>query len=175
MSDSLVIETDRLLLRPTGIEDAELVLELMNTPKWIRFIGDRNVHSLEEAKTYIESRMLPQLKRLGYSNYTLVRRSDGSLLGTCGLYDREGLEGIDIGFALLPHFEGQGYGFEAASRIKKAAFEDFGIEQLQAITSKENIASQKLLVKLEFEPVGTTRLPNENEDLLLFKSKNQIL
>ena len=175
MSDSLVYETDRLLLRPTGIEDAELVLELMNTAKWIRFIGDRNVHSLEEAKTYIESRMLPQLKRLGYSNYTLVRRSDGSLLGTCGLYDREGLEGIDIGFALLPRFEGQGYGFEAASHIKKAAFEDFGIEQLQAITSKENIASQKLLVKLEFEPVGTTRLPNENEDLLLFKSKNQIL
>ncbi len=175
MSDSLVIETDRLLLRPTGIEDAELVLELMNTPKWIRFIGDRNVHSREEAKTYIESRMLPQLKRLGYSNYTLVRRSDRILLGTCGLYDREGLEGIDIGFALLPRFEGQGYGFEAASRIKKAAFEDFGIEQLQAITAKENIASQKLLVKLEFEPVGTTRLPNENEDLLLFKSKNQIL
>jgi len=175
MGDSLVFETDRLLLRPTAIEDTELVLELMNTPKWLKFIGDRNVHSLEEAKTYIESRMMPQLKRLGYSNYTLVRRSDGSLLGTCGLYDREGLEGIDIGFALLPRFEGQGYGFEAASRIKKAAFEDFGIEQLQAITSKENIASQKLLVKLEFEPVGTTRLPNENEDLLLFKSKNQIL
>ncbi len=173
MSDYQILETERLLLRPTGVQDAELVLELLNTPKWLKFIGDRNVHSLEEAKTYIETRMLPQLKRLGYSNYTIIRRSDGSLLGTCGLYDREGLEGIDIGFALLPHFEGQEYGFEAASRVKKAAFEDFGIEQLQAITSKENIASQKLIMKLGFEPAGTTRLPEENEDLLVFKSKNQ--
>ncbi len=164
-------ETERLLLRPTGIEDSGLILELLNMPKWLRFIGDRNVKTLEEAHAYIESRMLPQLERLGYGNYTLVKKSDGSLLGTCGLFDREGLEGIDIGFALLPEFEGEGYGFEAAYRIKAAAFEDFGINELQAITSKENIASQKLLKKLGFRLIGTTRLPNEKEDLFLFKTK----
>ena len=173
MSEYRVLETERLLLRPTGVEDAELVLELLNTPKWLKFIGDRDVHSLEEAKTYIETRMLPQLKRLGYSNYTIIRQSDGSLLGTCGLYDREGLDGIDIGFALLPRFEAQGYGFEAASRVMKAAFEDFAIEELQAITSKENMASQKLITKLGFKPAGTTRLPKENKELLVFKSRNQ--
>jgi len=166
-------ETERLILRPSGLEDADLVLELLNTPKWLQFIGDRNVKTLEEARSYIETRMLPQLERLGYSNYTLVRKSDGTLIGTCGLYDREGLEGIDIGFALLPQFEGRGYGFEAAERIKKVAFEDFAIEQLQGITTKENIVSQKLLKKLGFNLVGTTRLPNEKEDLFLFKTQNQ--
>lgn len=166
-------ETERLLLRPTGLEDAALVLELLNTPKWLKFIGDRNVKSLEEAQEYIKNRMLPQLERLGYSNYTLVKKSDGTLIGTCGLYDREGLEGIDIGFALLPQFEGQGYGFEAAQRIKAAAFEDFGIDQLQGITSPGNIASQTLLTKLGFNLVGTTRLPNQKEDLFLFKTQTQ--
>jgi len=173
MDDFKSFETERLILRPTGLEDAALVLELLNTPKWLKFIGDRNVKSLEEAQKYIKNRMLPQLERLGYSNYTLVKKSDGTLIGTCGLYDREGLEGIDIGFALLPQFEGRGYGFEAARRIKKAAFEDFGIEQLQGITAKENIASQNLLKKLEFHLVGTTRLPNEKEDLFLFKTQTQ--
>ncbi|MGA9269594.1 MAG: GNAT family N-acetyltransferase [Lutimonas sp.] len=163
-------ETERLLLRPTGLEDATLVLELLNTPKWLKFIGDRNVKTLEEAQEYIKSRMIPQLKRLGYSNYTIVKKSDGTPIGTCGLYDREGLEGIDIGFALLPQFEGQGYGFEAAARIKSAAFEDFGIDQLQGITSPENIASQALLRKLGFNLAGTTRLPNQKEDLFLFKT-----
>jgi len=164
-------ETGRLLFRPTGLEDAELVLELLNMPKWLKFIGDRNVKTLEEAREYIKNRMLTQLERLGYSNYTLVKKSDGILIGTCGLYDREGLEGIDIGFALLPQFEGQGYGFEAAERIKKAAFEDFGIDQLQGITSQENIASQTLLRRLGFKQIGTTRLPNEKEDLFLFKTQ----
>ncbi len=170
MSDYLIFETDRLLMRPTGVEDAAFILELLNTPKWLKFVGDRNVHSEEEAQSYIESRMLPQLRRLGYSNYTLVRKSDGSLVGICGLYDREGLEGVDIGFALLPRFEGLGYGFEASARMKEAAFEDFGIEELQAITSKENIESQNLLRKVGFRLAGTTRLPDENEDLLLFKT-----
>lgn len=164
-------ETDRLLLRPTVVEDAPLILEMLNMPKWLKFIGDRNVKTLEEARSYIETRMLPQLERLGYSNYTLVRQPDGILIGTCGLYDREGLEGIDIGFALLPQFEGQGYGFEAAERIKKAAFEEFGINQLQGITSQENIASQTLLRKLGFKQIGTTRLPDEKEDLFLFKTQ----
>ena len=170
MDDFRSFETERLLLRPTGMEDAKFIFELLNTPKWLQFIGERNVNTLEEAKNYIETRMLPHLKRLGYSNYTLVRNSDGALLGTCGLYDREGLEGIDIGFALLPQFEGQGYGYEAARKLKEAAFDDFGIDQLQGITSKENIASQKLLKKLGFNLVGTTRLPNEKEDLFLFKT-----
>lgn len=164
-------ETDRLLLRPTVVEDTPLILEMLNMPKWLKFIGDRNVKTLEEARSYIETRMLPQLERLGYSNYTLVRQSEGILIGTCGLYDREGLEGIDIGFALLPQFEGQGYGFEAAERIKKAAFEEFGINQLQGITSQENIASQTLLRKLGFKQIGTTRLPDEKEDLFLFKTQ----
>ena len=111
-----------------------------------------------------------QLHRLGYSNYTILRKADGVKLGSCGLYDREGLEGIDIGFALLPQFEGKGYGFEAARRIREAAHQTFGIKELRGITSKENLASQALLKKLGFSQVGTIQLPNDSEDLILFKT-----
>lgn len=169
MNKKISFETERLIIRPTGIEDAALILELMNTPKWLEFIGDRNVKTTEESRAYIEEKMLPQLERLGYANYTVIKKSGGTKIGTCGLYDREGLEGIDIGFAFLPQFESQGYGFESALCIKNAAFEEFEIDSLRAITSKRNVASQKLLEKLGFTCTGVTTLPDENEELLLYK------
>ena len=91
-------ETERLLLKPMSKEDAPFLLELLNSPKWIKYVGDRNVHSIEEAASYIKIKMTPQLKRLGFSNYTVIRKTDHAKLGSCGLYDREGLEGVDIGF-----------------------------------------------------------------------------
>jgi len=163
-------ETKRLFIKPTVEEDASLVYELMNTPKFIKYVGDRNINSLQDAAQYIRDKMLPSLKKNGYSSYTLIRKSDNAKLGTCGLYDREGLEGIDIGFGLLPDYEGQGFAFESANRLKEAAFEEFGIKTLNAITSKKNISSQKLIEKLGLVLAGTTTLPNETEEILLYKA-----
>ena len=102
-------ETEILLIKPTTEKDARLIFELFNTRKWIENIGDRNIKTVESAKAYILEKMKPQLERLGYSNYTIIRKIDNVKIGTCGLYDREGLEGIDIGFAFLPEYEKKGY------------------------------------------------------------------
>ncbi|MDL5513130.1 GNAT family N-acetyltransferase [Arenibacter sp. M-2] len=161
--------TERLTLKPTSAEDAAFIYELFNTPKWLKNIGDRNINSPEMAKEYILSKMKPQLERLGYSNYTLIRKTDKVKIGCCGLYDREGLEGIDIGFAFLPQYEGQGFAFEAADKLKNIAFDEFGLHSLSAITSKHNVASQRLLEKLGLALAGTTTLPNGKEELLLYK------
>ena len=162
-------ETERLLLRPTSEQDSEFILELMNTPKWLQFIGDRNVMSNEDAKAYIQEKMIPQLERLGYANYTVIIKDSDQKIGTCGLYDREGLEGIDIGFAFLPQYEKKGYAFEASNRVKEAAFHEFEIESISAITAKDNISSQMLLEKLGLQCTGTTRLPDDPEELLLYR------
>ncbi|WP_235894429.1 GNAT family N-acetyltransferase [Flavobacterium zepuense] len=161
-------ETERLLLVPTSVDDAAFILELLNSPKWIQFIGDRNVTTPEEAKAYIENRMMPQLHRLGYGNYTILRKHDRAKIGSCGLYDREGLDGIDIGFALLPAFEKLGYAFEAVNRIKEFAVNDLHLSQISGITTKDNISSQNLLVKigLRFEKYVT--IPNDTEELCLY-------
>jgi [ribosomal protein S5]-alanine N-acetyltransferase len=161
-------ETERLMLKPTSEEDAVFIFELLNTPNWVRYIGDRNVKSVEEAKVYITKKMQPQLERLGYSNYTVIRKIDNVKLGTCGLFDREGIEGIDIGFAFLPEFEHRGYAFEAANKIIQACIEEFKLSQLKAITTNENIASQKLLKKLRMRFKRIMQLPNIEADFLLF-------
>ncbi|MBK9256455.1 MAG: GNAT family N-acetyltransferase [Saprospiraceae bacterium] len=168
MPDFLTLETERLWLCPTSLDDATFIYELVNSEKWIRFIGDRNVNSINAAEDYIRFKMISQLERLGYSNYTIIRKDDNRKIGTCGLYDREGLEGVDIGFALLSDYEGFGYAFEAAYKMKCAAFENFGLKEICAITTKDNFSSQKLLEKLGMALKGTVTLPNGDEELLLY-------
>jgi len=166
-------ETERLILRPTTEEDAPFVLELMNTPKWLQFIGDRNVKNLTDAKVYIAKKMRPQLQRQGYSNYTVVRKIDGAKMGSCGLYDREGLNGIDIGFAFLPEYEGKGYAYEASKRVLEAAFNEFGLTSIKAITTKSNKKSQHLLKKLGLTLLETKTLPNDTKELLVYSIAKQ--
>ena len=99
-------EAQRLTVRPVVLDDAPFILELMNTPKWIKFIGDRNVKTEKEAAKYIKDKAFPQLKEQGYTNNIIVRKDNGIKLGTCGLYHREGKKDPDIGFAFLPQYEG---------------------------------------------------------------------
>lgn len=145
MSAYKSFETERLLLKPMSKEDASFLLELLNLPKRIKYIGDRNVYTIKEAETYIKHKMTPQLKKLGFSSYTVIRKTDNAKVGSCGLYDREALEGIDLGFAFLPLYEKMGYAFESATKLKDLAFNQFNLKHISAITTSENKDSQKLL------------------------------
>ena len=166
-----IFETERLLIKPTLEEDAVFILELLNTPKWIKYIGDRNVKTVASAKEYIKTKMLPQLKKLGYSNYTVIRKVDSVKIGTCGIYDRDGIEGVDIGFAFLPKYEKNGYAFESVNQLKNKAFNEFGLPLINAITVKDNLASQKLLEKLGLTFIKKIHIPNDKEELLLYSIK----
>lgn len=169
MTLQTIYETERLHIRPTTRDDASFIYELLNTPKWLQFIGDRNISSVEKAENYIMEKMLPQLEKLGFSNNTVIRKSDGAKIGTCGLYDRNGVDGLDIGFAFLPQYEGQGYAFEAADRILEYAREELNIKELSGITTQENLSSQKLLKKLGLAFVKIIKLTEEDEEIMLFK------
>ncbi|KAA3628485.1 MAG: N-acetyltransferase [Bacteroidetes bacterium] len=171
MTKHLTLETERLFLRPTSFEDADFVLRLMNTPKWMENIGDRKVRTEEDARNYIKNKMHPQLDRLGFSNYTVIRKDDGQKMGSCGLYDREGLEGVDIGFAFLPEFEGKGYAFEAAQKVLDTGISHFGITKVSAITIEANLPSRKLIEKLGLTFSKIINLPDDPEDLMLYELK----
>lgn len=132
MQISKIFETERLILKLTDLEDATHILKLLNTKKWKQYIGDRKVNTIKDAENYIKIKMLPQHERLGYGNYTIIRKSDNRKIGSCGLYDREGIEGLDIGFAFLPNYEGKGYAFEASEKLKNIAFNEFNLKKISA-------------------------------------------
>lgn len=165
-------DTERLHLRPANTEDAAFILKLLNTPKWFQYIGDRNVRTLEAAEKYIKERMLPQLERLGFGNYTVIRKVDGVKLGCCGIYDREGLEVVDIGFSFLPEFEGMGYAYESAVCVKEAAFIVFNLKKIGAITLEDNTASRKLLEKLGLQFLKMIQVGDDPEELCYYELLN---
>ena len=169
MEDYQSFETVRLLMKPTTTEDADLILAVLSSPKFLKFVGDRGVKTLADAEIYIEQKMIPQLKRLGYSNNTIHRKEDGAKLGVCGLYDRKGLEGVDIGFALLPEYEGQGYAYESTNKLMTVAREDFGLSRIKGITIEENIASRRLLEKLGLKFIKKFRMEGDSEELMLYE------
>ena len=156
------------------MEDSEFILELVNTPKWLKNIGDRKVYNLSDAEKYIMEKSVPQIERLGYGNYVMIRQSDQVKVGTCGLYDREGLDGVDIGFALLPAYERQGYAYEAAKELLQEGFGEFGLTKVSGITTTDNMASQKLLEKLGLIAVGPVVIPGDDEELILYELTKEV-
>lgn len=141
----------------------------MNTTKFIKYVGDRGLRSEEDALKYIRYKMVPQFEEFGFGSYSLIRKNDEVKIGTCGLYNRPGVEGVDLGFGLLPSFEGMGYAREAAEVLLNAARESFQLKEVKAITSESNFDSQKLLQKLGFKKAGMINLPPDNEEVMLFE------
>ncbi|MFB0907452.1 MAG: GNAT family N-acetyltransferase [Spirosomataceae bacterium] len=161
-------QTERLILRQTDISDATFLLELLNSPDWLTYIGDRQVYTQNDGVAYIKKKITPQFERLGYGSYTIIRKEDGAKIGSCGLYDRGGIDGIDIGYALLPQFYKKGFALEAVNEWKNIAFNQFGLKAIHAITNKENLSSQRLLKKMGFSFESFVTLPPETEEIMLF-------
>lgn len=165
----LVAETERLILSKIAIEDAAFLLELMNTPGWLKYNGDRNVKTLEQAQNHIENNQLKCYKLHGFGYYKIQLKAENlKPIGTTGLLKRDNLEHIDIGFSLLPEYYNKGYGFEAASEIMKLARNIFNIKTLCAITLPINKPSIHLLEKLGLSYQKTIKPFEDDKELLLF-------
>lgn len=162
-------ETDRLHIVPTSVEDAAFIWEVFTTPGAIRFIGDRKLHTLEDALALIENRVLPQWEKNGYGNFTLIEKHSQKKVGVCGLFNRDGLEHPDLGYAMLPAFEGLGYASESSQRIMLAAKENFGLQILDGLTHPENHKSIALLLKLGFESLGQSLIEGYDYKTEMFR------
>ncbi|HVF47674.1 MAG TPA: GNAT family N-acetyltransferase [Pyrinomonadaceae bacterium] len=147
----IIIETERLVIREITPDDAPFVLELLNTPKFIKYIADRGVRTIEDALRYIDERFSSGYVANGYGLYAVELKGEGQVVGTCGFVRRDTLPGPDIGFALLPEFEGKGYGFESASAVMRYGLGTLGFDRVLAITSLDNDKSGRLLEKLGFK------------------------
>ena len=112
---SLPLETDRLTIRQLTLADAPFIVELVNTPGWLRFIGERNIKTSEQAENYLKNGPMASYAQNGFGLYGVELKSEKTPIGMCGLIKRETLPDPDIGFAILPEFTGSGFAFEAAT------------------------------------------------------------
>ena len=170
-----ILETERLRIREVEAEvDSEFMLRLLNSPKFIRFIGDRNVRTMEDAREFIQSRYRKSYEERGYGLYAVDLRSEineqvPQTVGVCGFVRRDSLPAPDLGFAFLPEHEGKGYGFESAQALLKFGRETLNFTELLAITTFDNEPSQKLLAKLGFVFEEIAEMP-DGEEVKLFRA-----
>jgi RimJ/RimL family protein N-acetyltransferase len=164
-----ILETNRLILREVTVDDSQFIFDLLNTPKFKKYIGDRGVNSLEESREFIDTKYRQSYIDHGYGLYAVETKDDGKPVGLCGFVRRDTLPGPDIGFAFLPEFEGKGYGFESAKAVMDFGRETLGFTDLFAITSQDNDVSGKLLEKLGFRFDELISMPN-GETLKLFET-----
>ena len=164
----IVLETDRLVLRRLSTHDAEFILGLLNEPSFLRYIGDRGVRTVEDARSYIAKGPMDSYDRHGFGLLLVSRKEDGVPIGMCGLLRRDALPDVDVGFAFLPAFWGKGYAFESAAAVLSYGREVLGLNRIVAITSPENEGSIRVLTKLGMRFEGMIRLADSEPEVRLF-------
>jgi RimJ/RimL family protein N-acetyltransferase len=165
-----VLETDRLILRWLSVEDAEFILRLLNEPSFIRFIGDKGVRTIDDARAYILEGPVSSYERFGFGLYLTELKEQGVAIGICGLLKRESLEDVDIGFAFLPEFWNKGYAFESASAVMAYGRDVIGLDRIVAITSADNDGSINVLGKLGLRFERMIKLSVDAAEIKLFSS-----
>lgn len=165
---SIVVETPRLVLRYLDDRDAAFMLDLMNDPDWLRFIGDRGVRTLDDAGNYL-GRLIDMYAAFGFGLYCVESKETRRPLGICGLIKRDALDHADLGFAFMPEARGAGLAHEAAAATLAHAREALDMRRIVAVVSPGNARSIGLLENLGFRLEGPVRLdPKQTSETLLY-------
>jgi RimJ/RimL family protein N-acetyltransferase len=163
-----ICETERLILRRFSVDDVEFIFELLNDPAFIQFIGDKGIRTLDDARNYVLNGPLASYERFGFGMYMVALRDAGTPIGMCGLIKREALPDVDVGFAFLPPFRGQGYASEAAAAVIAYGRETFGLTRIAGIVDSANAGSINVLEKLGLVFERMFLMPGEEVPIKLF-------
>lgn len=162
----IVLETERLRLRPIGAADDHFILELLNEPAFLEHVGDRNLRTLDDARQHILTGPAASYARNGHGLLVVELEETGALIGICGLIRREWLEDVDIGFSFLERHWSKGYAYEAAAAVLDHGRRVLGFRRVVAIVSPRNSSSIRLLEKLGLRFERALTLPDGRESRL---------
>lgn len=164
----IICTTERLTIRQLSTDDAEFILTLLNQPDFLRFIGDRQVRNVDDARRYIISGPQQSYIEYGFGLWLMCLSDTGQPVGMCGLLKRASLDWVDIGYALAAKFAGQGMASEAVTAVINCAAYQFGIAELAAIVAPDNQRSVNLLRKQAFEYSHDVQLPPDGSNCQLY-------
>lgn len=165
----IVAETEHLIISKFTLKDASFFIELVNTPSWLKYIGNRNINTIKQAENRITESHLKSYKTNGFGFYKLLLKAENlKPIGSTGLVKRPELDDTDIGFSLLPEYEGKGFGYESASAVMALAKNEFNLKKICAITLENNKNSIILIEKLGLTFHKKVNPFESGEELLLF-------
>jgi len=149
--------------------DAPFVLQLYNTEGFLRFVGDKKIHSTHAARQYIVDGPVAMYQSKGIGLYLAEHKTTAAPLGVCGLLKRDSLQDVDLGYGFLPEYSGCGYALEAAEAVIQFARKQLKLASVVAMTSADNVRSKGLLSKLGFSFVETIEDPEQSAIIELYR------
>ena len=141
----LILETERLLLRPFALTDCNDLFQMNADPLVVQYTGDGPFKNLEDARNLILNDNQYQKYKMG--RLSVIRKSDGNFLGWCGLKYHTSEHIVDIGYRFYRQYWGFGYATEAALTCIKDGFERLQLEAIYGHVHINNTASEKVLEK----------------------------
>jgi ribosomal-protein-alanine N-acetyltransferase len=162
------LTTARLRIRALTLDDAPFIVRLLNEPDFIRYIGDRDVRTDEDARAYLLAGPITSYARHDFGLCVVELAPEGTPVGICGLLQRDDLPAPDIGFAFLEAYRGRGLAREAADAVRADALARLGLDRLFAIVNPDNARSIRLLEALGFRFERPFRLGGDAAEVKLF-------
>ena len=154
----VILETDRLLLREFVEDDAESFFKLNNYPEVVRFVPDKPLLNVEQARQTLIDHPIADYRRYGFGRGACILKSTGEQIGFAGLKYLDELGEVDVAYRLLPAHWGQGLATEVALASVRYGFAALGLKRITGLVMPKNIASVRVLEKTGLRYSGTVTL-----------------
>ena len=160
----VILQTERLTLRPVALEDFPRWAGMMADPEAAKFLGGPQPAAVAWRGFMT---MAGAWNLTGISMFSVIERDSGLWLGRIGPWQPHGWPGTEVGWALHPDAQGKGYGVEAATATLDYAFDVLGWTEVIHCIDPDNVASQRLAERLGSRILGSTRLPPPFHELAI--------
>jgi RimJ/RimL family protein N-acetyltransferase len=154
----VILETDRLLLREFVEDDAESFFKLNTDPEVMRFVPDKPLLNVEQARQTLIDHPIADYRRYGFGRGACILKSTGEQIGFAGLKYLDELGEVDVAYRLLPAHWGQGLATEVALASVRYGFAALGLKRITGLVMPKNIASVRVLEKTGLRYSGTVTL-----------------
>lgn len=152
MNDTIIIETERLLLRALLPSDDKAMFRLDSNPAVHQFLGNNPIISIEESQKQI-SHIRNQYIKNGIGRYAVILKETNQFIGWCGLkfiteIENNHIDFYEIGYRFIEEYWAKGYGSESANAWINYGFKTMKIKMIYASANIKNTGSRKILKKI---------------------------
>ncbi len=151
MYSNLIIETERLLIRPFSLADIAPSYAMNLDAEVSKYTGDGGVVTKAEIERRIVENVLGDYKKYGFGRLAVELKSENKFIGFTGLKYLEDLDEVDLGYRFIKEYWGKGMATESAKACVHFGFETLGLNKMIAMVLPENKSSIRVLEKLNFE------------------------
>jgi ribosomal-protein-alanine N-acetyltransferase len=142
-----LLETPRLLLRPSAHADLDALHRLWTDPKVRRYLWDNVIIPKERTASFLQE-SVECFERHGFGQWTVCFRGYDSLIGFCGFRFLDNTPEIEILYGMAPAYWGQGLATEAAAAVLRYGFDVLRFTRVVADADPPNVASFRVMEKL---------------------------